>query len=465
MSKTWAEMTDQERWDHSQRHGTDYHRNNPNPSADIISFVNDQVSNITVTQPSEFLQAMAGDDVVNNRLYTSDPALLPQSNYAETQTAAQNIQNSGFQGQDGDSFYNTGNPDLNEALYGSDVSQNLSYDGQGWEIPRHLEQNVGFDLAMALGQNLLLGGLSGGGLFNAIGGLSQAQTAADIAGTAGNIIYNLNDINDEVRQGEPSRLPDTQGLLTGGVNFIEFENPDGTSTRIPIQDQPAPAPQPVEEEGGGGQSTQSDAAPRSTGGQQPPEAGEDQWIYNGQGELVEVGGEGRIDIPNPAGLVIGEVYTSDAEPYYGNSDQPTEDPGQSVFDTVFGSPFSGSVTVTQNTNGVEGAPAYYGTGIYGEPVADWAQGGPAINGMALDDTQNTGGIGTGGGSGDGAGDGQDSGEGGGSGQGMLLGPTTGGAGSNSNWEDFMSGISYETPMLSRANIQLQDFLAELLRRG
>ena len=81
------------------------------------------------------------------------------------------------------------------------------------------------------------------------------------------------------------------------------------------------------------------------------------------------------------------------------------------------------------------------------------------------DPINTDGTGGGSGSGTGTGSGDGSGEGTGNGQGMLSGPTTGGGRANSNWEDFMSGISYETPMLSRANIQLQDFLAELLRRG
>lgn len=220
MAKTWAEMTDQERWDHSQRHGTAWHQNNPNPSAGLFDFVDQQAGNITVNQPSDFLQAMAGEDLVENRLYTSDPALMPTSNYAETQTAAQNIQNSGFQGQNGDAFYNTGNPDLNEALYGADVAVNLSYDGQGWEVPRHLQENQAVNIAQGLAGTILTGGLAGpltGLLTPTLGTIGGGAAAGAIAGAAGNVASG-NDWDDNLLTS--AALGAAPGLFQAGVNAL-----------------------------------------------------------------------------------------------------------------------------------------------------------------------------------------------------------------------------------------------------
>lgn len=440
MAKTWAEMTPQERWDHSARHGTDWHRNNPNPSGSITDFVNQQAGNITVTQPSEFLQALAGEDVVHNRLYTSDPALDPKSNYAETQQAAQNIQNAGFQGQDGDYFYNTGNPDLNQALYGNDVYRNMSYDNQGWEIPRHLQDNQAADIIEAVAGGILTAGLGGGGLFSAIGNIAQGGATV---GNVGNVIYNLNDMYQDVTEDDPGPAPSITGGIFGDEFGVDFDGiidagpgllgdiMNGGRYDQAILDIPGGGNPQQNTNGGGGQTSADDTAaepaPRQTGGDtQPPGPGEDDpYIYNGQGELVQVNGDNRIAVPNPGRLVTGGVYTSDAEeysrtdvdedlqtdnimtPYMDNLDDLLA-PGyvQNTWNTP-----TGSVTVTQNptqTPGVNLPGSQNGM----SPDGDMWQPGEIPGGNT-----NTGGTGNGSGTGNGDGSGDGDGDGDGDGEG------------------------------------------------
>ena len=415
MSKTWAEMTDQERWEHSQRHGTDWHRNNPNPSASLTDFVNQQADSITVTQPSDFLQAMAGEDVVENRLYTSDPALDPKSNYAETQAAAQNIQNSGFSGNDGSHYYNTGNPDLNAALYGDTVANNLSYDGSGWEIPRHLQDNQAVDIVQALAGTIATAGLTGGGLFGALGQVAQGGANA---ATVGDIIYNLNDIYQDVTedddQGPPDfawQLPDISDQIGDvQVQIPDFQTPD---------------------EGGGG----GDAGSPTDSGSQAPATTPD--TGGPQSEPNDEMGEGELTTGGLINPWEGWDITTDPDFVYVEDDIYTGNDDESQDGTL------GSITITTNSGGSTGAAPYFGTGIYGESVADWANG-PSQNGMGPDGTQagagsgsgaggGTGG-GSGGGDGNGNGDGSGEGDGDGNGSGNTSQAANGGV-SDAEWTE------------------------------
>ena len=436
MSKSWAEMTDQERWDHSQRWDTDWHRNNPNPSGDVLDFVNQQAGNITVTQPSEYLQAMAGDDVVENRLYTSSPALDPKSNYSETQTAAQNIQNSGFTGIEGDYYYNTGNPSLNQALYGNDIYQNMSYNNQGWEIPRNLQDNQATDVIDSLAMAMITSGLGAGGLFGSLQSLGNAQSAAQIANAASDVIVNLSDMYNDVTEDDPEgppdiawQLPDVSDQLGDfQVQIPDFSLPNeggggepaggGANSNSQIEDpssEPSTQPELEEEEG------LTTGGPLDSGFDMPQEVDNEsqsgmefvfhngRWgVYGANGEFFPVENQERFP-PNP--------QEGDTTYEHGDAGQEQEDD------------WTPSITVTYGNDGQlsTGAPPYWGTGIYGENATIGNSTGPAYNGMGPDGTQAGAGTGTGAGGGsgsgngdgdgDGDGDGNESGSGGGAGGG------------------------------------------------
>lgn len=132
---------------------------------------------------NESFQALAFDDVVHNRMYTSDEKFLDDYSYAEVQDAAKQIQNSGLPLVDGVSYFNTGNPEINEALYGPTISKNLSYNKTGYETPRNLEQDDLFDALKAAPLAIATGAIAGG-LFNAIPGLIPNQGITGLAGSS-----------------------------------------------------------------------------------------------------------------------------------------------------------------------------------------------------------------------------------------------------------------------------------------
>lgn len=414
------------------------------------AFVNEQAAGITVTEPNEFLQAMAGEDVVHNKLYTSDPALQPKSNYAETQQAAQNIQDSGFQGQQGDYYYNTGNPDLNAALYGNDIAVNMAYDNQGWEIPRNLQDNQAMDIAQAVATSLLTGGLTGGGLFNTIGQI--AQGGATVANTS-NVIYNLNEMYKDVTEDDAPAPPSSiAGGLFGDEFGVDFDSavlgqtitgPGGLYDLITVDRPAAPETSPPSNiEGGGGGSTGSDSTVQGAGGVQLPrtemgqrdteERLEDVYIYNGQGELVSVSGDDRISVPNPGRLTTGGVYTSDAEPVVrgeqtaadsqigSQEEQQLDDlllPGWSS--NTWNGTNGTSVTVTQNGSSTPGVNLP-GSQNGMSPDGDMWQPGEIQTGGTGGGTGGGNGAGSGDGTGDGDGDGEGEGDGSGSSTPNLL---------------------------------------------
>ena len=398
MSKSWAEMTDQERWEHSQRWDTDWHRNNPNPSGDVLDFVNQQAGNITVTQPSEFLQAMAGDDVVENRLYTSSPALDPKSNYAETQTAAQNIQNSGANLVSGNQVYNTGNSALNEAIYGNDIANNLTWDNQGWETPRQFQTNQSFENAITLAGLILGGGIGGGAeklVTSALGDAFLGPAIGQLASAGTSMV-----VKDEVGElGEAESLPE-----------IAWQLPDVSDQlgdlQVQIPDFSLPNEGGGGEPAGGGANSNSQIEDPSFEPSAQPEFEEEGELTTGG--LINPWPDGWNQILNPDGS---EIPYEEDDVYIGDGTEQ-EDYIPSSLPII-------NDTTTQWYN-EDGTP-YLG-GMPGQTGST-----PAYNGMGPDGTQAGAGTGTGAGGGsgsgngdgdgDGDGDGNESGSGGGAGGG------------------------------------------------
>lgn len=340
--------------------------------------------------PNGLVQALQGED-----LRGGSPAgyvdFTPNYRYDEVQNAAQQISDSGVQLVDGNSVYNTGNHKVNQALYGNDIYQNLSYGNQGFETPRQFQSNSAVDNivnAMAYLAAGPIGGAVGGAVGGVIGDGLISSLASSLAG-AGVSSAVSNQINE---LGEEEELPD-----------IAWQLPDISDTPGQVQIQIPDYQTGVEGGGGGGSS--------SNGGGSPAEE-----VVENPGELTTGGTispwpEGWYQILDEDGNEI--PYEEDDE-FFGNGTQDND-------------VFIPRVTITNGSGsgGSSGAPPYWGTGIYGETPAPWSGNGsgPTGNGMGPDGAQS--GTGTGPGPGSGGGDGSGDGSGDGDGDGDGNGDGTG----------------------------------------
>lgn len=204
------------------------------------------IASLSPLESNAFSQAMQGEDLRGGSPfgYLDD---APTYSDAEIQRAAQQIRESGEPLVDGVNYFNTGIPQLNEALYGPDISVNLSYDGSGFETPRNLQSNSAFDLGMDVlgyGFGAALGGVTGNLVGSLLGDGLLAPAISNAAGSAVN-----NSVRDSFDQnlnisgvvGPNGAMPD---LAEGEINN---ENPlDGllgnSPITIPIPGLPAPIP-------------------------------------------------------------------------------------------------------------------------------------------------------------------------------------------------------------------------------
>lgn len=147
-------------------------------------------------------QAYGGEDIRGGGTGYSGSGYYgaPKDSYnvQEVQAAAQKIANSGQQLQDGNKFYDTGNPAINEALYGPDISRNLPGDGtSGFRTPRNLEVGIGDYIKQGLITGItgaagaaILGPALGalGGKISTAAGPAQGIAGGTAAGTAANAV-------------------------------------------------------------------------------------------------------------------------------------------------------------------------------------------------------------------------------------------------------------------------------------
>lgn len=194
-----------------------------------LSDIEAAVSGLSPIQQSQAFLDQVGDDIRGDqdKVYTSDPRAQQKYSYAEVQALADQIANSGIQLQKDNKFYDTGNSQVNEALYGPDISRNLSGDGTaGFRTPRQFDPNYVGE-ALAAIPFATAAWATGGALGNALpgllgdGALGQIATTA-IKNEATGAIRDAGDFSNNAGQMNITGGQTTQG---GMVDLGETENP------------------------------------------------------------------------------------------------------------------------------------------------------------------------------------------------------------------------------------------------
>lgn len=146
--------------------------------------IEEAVAGLSPIQQSQAFLDQVGDDIRGDRdkVYTSD--VQQRYNYSEVQALADQIARSGLQLQDGNKFYDTGNAQVNEALYGRDISRNLGTDGTaGFRTPRQFDPNYVGEAFAAI-PFATAAWATGGALGSALPGLLGDGALGQIATTA-----------------------------------------------------------------------------------------------------------------------------------------------------------------------------------------------------------------------------------------------------------------------------------------
>jgi hypothetical protein len=489
-------MSEAERIAHSLKWGTDY------AASRGVTAAADIASGVQAITPSDAYTRQFGDDAVRGTGLRGEPTVSYKFN--EVQQAAQDIQSLGLPLQQGNKFYDTGNRQVNEALYGNDIALNLSSDGQaGYRTPKQYDVRFADYLGSAVKQGVQSAATSAltGGLFSSLSGLAgaapvaQAAEAGSTAAKVGQVVDALGtgyqvanlaqNTYDDARD-RPSDRPSIVGSVFGNeygvdwdrvINPREATGPGGLYDRVIVDQVTRPDLQPNEGGGGGSSSGSTDGAggvqlPR----QNPEELGtgeeEDVWIYNGTGELVNVYTDERRAVPNPDRLVVGATYNGDAEPI----GEPTEEEergftlGGVTMDeamadlsipSVASDSWRPSVTITQGDRPTptvnlpgEGQVVDRGDLLQRDDLTTGGTGGGTGSGS---------GTGSGGGSGSGSGDGTGDGDGDGdvNNSGMqVAGNQAGGGGGGSD----LFPYTRITPAQAAKLSGMMDYVAALRRR-
>lgn len=308
-------------------------------------------------------------------------------NYNEVQQAADAIRASGQELQQGNKFYDTGNPAVNEALYGADIANNLGTDGTtGFRTPRQYDTDIGDYIAAGL-KTGIEGAIrtavtGGGGLFGSLGQIAEGGLASV---NLGQVVRQgtefVNDIKDDAEQEAPD---------------IAWQLPDVTDVLGDVQVQVPDFQLPNEGGGGGGEESEaqtSDPVLSDGGGQDIPELGEQidpnhaerddgQWIHqNPDGTWV-------------AGNEMGEVWEIPA-PNEGENDLVLGGLGdltQGNVSEVIDPTWEPSVSVTQ---GESSTPGVNLPGAGNAVTGNVLQGGDLSNGGSNGTGSGTSGNGTG----------------------------------------------------------------------
>jgi len=226
---------------------------------------------------------------------------------------------------------------------------------------------------------------------------------------------------------------------------------------------------PVEEQedsGGGGGADSGSEDGGSSGGQPSVDIDPERpWLYQGNGVFTNVLTGESMTQEDSGNYTEGEYYSSGQE-----ETLMEEDPSIGVL--VPG--YTGDIFSTDPFGDTIGDGAIDGDGVdtggtgdsgdgtsgSGSDGGDSSEGGELVVGPSLPgEGYGEGADGTGEGDG---GDGDGEGEGSGNQQAM---PPAAGVNSQLDFDPFQAGISYNVPMLSRVNLELRNFLAELYNRG
>lgn len=464
-------------------------------------------------------QAYGGEDIRGSGTSAPNGSYYgaPQDSYnvQEIQAAADALRASGQPLTQGNKVYDTGIPQLNEALYGPDISRNISGDGtQGFRTPRQFDPNYAAEFFAAIPESVATfygGQILGAGLGKLVNGMlggasattgnaAQAQAVIDNAIT--NPIFNV----ATEYGGQALDAYDTYGAAANVLNsaYQEADNPysqgglngmivgtdvNGQPIFIPDQELSGGSVTPTEESGGGGADSNDTAAAEAS--QAPSESStqplegtvvqdsekpEDpqgfRWVPTGDAESPEWT---LIQIDDPAdageedsGLNNGLVFGSDnpfinpltGEPYFGTSELPSSDVEFSQGQVLEGNP---TEQVAYDPDAVFGSDDPNINPATGEAYVDFSTpdnlGGFSSGGVGTGGTGNTGSNGSGdgnNGTGDGPG-GDGSGDGGLNAGGLLAAGAAGG-----NWEDFMAVPNYTYQLLQSPEIRMMDFMADYL---
>lgn len=428
-------------------------------------------------------------------------------NVQDIQAAADAIRASGQPLTQGNKVYDTGNPALNEALYGPDISRNIPGDGtQGFITPRQFDPNYVGEFFAAIPEAVATfygGQVLGAGLGNLadglLGGSGVAGATTGNAAQAQAVIDNAisNPIFNAVQEfgGQALDAYDTYGAAAGIGNNVYndvMDNPavqgglngmivgtDINGQPIFIQDQELSGgitPQP-DEGGGGADSNQnpSETASQPSGATQEGAVVQDsekpedpqgfRWVPTGDAEnpewtLIQIDDPAE---PEDSGAVFGSdnplINPMTGEPYFGNAVVPTANAELSQGQVLDGNP---TEQVAYDPDAVFGSDDPNIDPSTGEAYVDYTTpdnlGGLSSGGAP------TGGSGGGTGGGNGTGDGTGDGEGSGDGNtpdltmSMFGGMLANGLG---EFKPFQAGINYQPQMLAPQQIQIRNYLAEL----
>ena len=423
----------------------------------MIQSIQDIVNGVTALPSNPGFEMQFGDDSVKG---SGNLRGTPQPTYnrVEIQQAAAAIRATGQRLQEGNKFYDTGNPELNKELYGPDISRNLAGGDPGFRTPRQFDTDFG-DYLGSFTKNLvkqiaLSAATGGAGLFNTVGAIGQGAQGIRSAAEAANTIYNLS--TDTVGDAE-RRAPRDNSSITNTIFGNEFgdfgpifdaRGPGGLLDMVTVDRPAAPSMNPNPGGSPGSPANEGSAGGQPGGplsestGPAPPELlpggsgdqamgeEEDRWIWDGTVLVSESTGE-RRQVPNPSRLEVGRVYNGDAEPigddpmedlYAGIGGLTEEDETNALVNPILGAIPTmngmGAGGTQAGAGGLGGSQVGNQTGQFPSPGAQagiignqtgMQPGIPAMNGMGPDGTQagagSGSGVGTGSGSGNGSGDG------------------------------------------------------------
>lgn len=176
------------------------------------------------TNPQDNPLLHIGDDNVRGGgTYLSDVVAQPKYKANEVQALADIIRNSGLQLQDGNTVYTTSNPAVNEALYGPDISRNISYANPGFQTPRQF-QSDGLGGAIRDGLFDFVGAAIGAAIPGAAGAVLGDGLLGNVIGSAlGNAADNA--VSDLPRDNGQLNITGGQNSQGGMVDLGETENP------------------------------------------------------------------------------------------------------------------------------------------------------------------------------------------------------------------------------------------------